>query len=79
MRKERSRMGTATEVVHVNGREMPLEERRLGAMLERLGYGSGRAGIAVAVNGEVVRRVDWADYVVHGGDEIDVVGAVQGG
>jgi len=37
------------------------------------------AGIAVALNSEVVPRGSWADTTVAAGDRIDVVTAVQGG
>lgn len=37
------------------------------------------AGIAVAVNGEVVPRSAWADVVLRDGDAVEVVTAVQGG
>jgi sulfur carrier protein len=36
-------------------------------------------GIAVAVNGEVVRRVDWPQHILTQGDRIDVLTAAQGG
>jgi sulfur carrier protein len=36
-------------------------------------------GIAVAVNGEVVRRVDWAGFRLADGDVVDVLTAAQGG
>lgn len=36
-------------------------------------------GIAVAVNGEVVPRGDWAGRVLVEGDGVEVVTAVQGG
>lgn len=38
-----------------------------------------KAGIAVALNSEVVPRGSWADTAVAAGDRIDVVTAVQGG
>ncbi|GAA3555713.1 sulfur carrier protein ThiS [Amycolatopsis ultiminotia] len=41
--------------------------------------GATRQGVAVAVNGEVVRRGDWAASVVPKGASIDVLTAVQGG
>jgi sulfur carrier protein len=37
------------------------------------------AGIAVAVNGEVVPRRRWPGTLVEAGDQIEVVMAVQGG
>ena len=36
-------------------------------------------GIAVAVNGEVVRRASWPGHRLAPGDEIEVLTAVQGG
>ncbi|WP_117215452.1 sulfur carrier protein ThiS [Allorhizocola rhizosphaerae] len=36
-------------------------------------------GIAVAVNGEVVRRADWASHALSDGDRVDVLTASQGG
>ncbi|MFI5608350.1 sulfur carrier protein ThiS [Amycolatopsis sp. NPDC051903] len=36
-------------------------------------------GVAVAVNGVVVRRGEWAESVVPKGASIDVLTAVQGG
>lgn len=36
-------------------------------------------GIAVAVNGEVVRRDDWPHRPLVDGDQVEVVTAVQGG
>ncbi|MFF0143882.1 sulfur carrier protein [Amycolatopsis sulphurea] len=41
--------------------------------------GASRQGVAVAVNGEVVRRGDWAAAVVPKGANFDVLTAVQGG
>jgi sulfur carrier protein len=40
---------------------------------------SGAAGVAAAVNGEVVRRAAWASTPLADGDQIEVVTAVQGG
>jgi len=36
-------------------------------------------GVAVAVNGEVVRRVDWIRHRLADGDVVDVLTAAQGG
>ncbi len=36
-------------------------------------------GIAVAVNGEVVRRADWLTHRLAEGDRVDVLTAAQGG
>ncbi|GAA1848173.1 sulfur carrier protein ThiS [Brevibacterium marinum] len=38
-----------------------------------------RLGLAVAVDGEVVRRGRWAEFALAQGHSVDVVTAVQGG
>jgi sulfur carrier protein len=63
----------------VNGRPRPLDVRGLAELLASLGHEPGRPGIAVAVNGEVVPRADWAGRRLRSGDEVEIVGAVQGG
>jgi sulfur carrier protein len=36
-------------------------------------------GVAVAVNGEVVPRADWARTTLRAGDQVEVLTAAQGG
>lgn len=38
-----------------------------------------RLGIAVAVDGEVIRRGKWFDFALAEGHSVDIVTAVQGG
>lgn len=38
-----------------------------------------RLGIAVAVDGEVIRRGKWSDFTLGEGQSVDIVTAVQGG
>jgi len=38
-----------------------------------------RAGIAVAVNGEVVPRSAWSDHALRDGDRVEILTAAQGG
>lgn len=44
-----------------------------------LGHDPSVPGVAVAVNGDVVRRVDWAQTPLEDGAVIEVLTAVQGG
>lgn len=48
------------------------------SLLEEMAL-SGRPGLAVAVNGEVVPRAGWADRGLHAGDRILIIQASQGG
>ncbi|MDR7037874.1 sulfur carrier protein [Methylobacterium sp. BE186] len=36
-------------------------------------------GIAIALNGRVVRRKDWAETPIREGDRVEIVRAMQGG
>jgi thiamine biosynthesis protein ThiS len=62
----------------INGepRELP-ENLSVGALLELLG--APRAGIAVARNDRVVRRVEYDTHTIEDGDRIEIIKAVAGG
>ena len=70
---------SAAATIDVNGAERQLEVATLDALLRSLGYGEAGAGVAVAVNGEVVRRTAWAERRLRAGDRVEIVGATQGG
>jgi thiamine biosynthesis protein ThiS len=36
-------------------------------------------GVAVAINGEVIRRGEWTTTSIHDGDIVEIVNAVAGG
>jgi sulfur carrier protein len=48
-------------------------------LLEALGHDPSGAGIAVAVNGEVVPRGAWLTTALGERDRVEVLGAAQGG
>jgi len=52
--------------------------RDVAELVRELGL-EGRSGIAVAVNGAVVRRAAWAERVLEAEDDVELVGAAQGG
>lgn len=57
-------------------RELPRGETVLALLRELV---LPQRGIAVAVNGEVVRRAEWASHELAEGDRVDVLTAAQGG
>jgi len=64
--------------ITLNGKQRELlSETEVAALLGELGVRPEQ--VAVAVNGEVVRRSDWAKTVVRDGDAVEVVRAVGGG
>ena len=67
-------------LITVNGEERALEKTMTVTRLVRefTGHDAPR-GVAVAVNGSVVRRGTWAGTELHPGDVIEVLQAVAGG
>lgn len=65
--------------LNINGdpREIP-EGSRVKDLLELLGFPTGR-GVAIAVDGEIVRRDEWERMELRPGQRVEVVRAVQGG
>lgn len=61
------------------------EPRNVGAgatvasVVEMLDVAPGARGVAVALNGEVVSRGQWADTQLSEGSTVEVVAAIQGG
>lgn len=64
--------------VEINGDERELPEG--ASVLDALTVlGAPSAGVAVAVDGSVVRRADWAGTPLADGARVEVLTAVQGG
>jgi sulfur carrier protein len=66
--------------ITVNGkaRELP-GPMPLRRFLESLALPSLERGVAVALNGELVRRAEWERRIVQPLDELEIVQATQGG
>jgi sulfur carrier protein len=67
-------------IVELNGKpaELP-DEATVADAMSKLGLDGESRGIAVAVDGEVVRRGEWRRAALHEGQAVEVVEAVQGG
>ena len=64
-------------MIRVNGTEQPARHETVAELVARLGIEP--RGVAVARNGEIVRRAEWAATPVRDGDVIEIVTAVAGG
>lgn len=66
--------------IELNGATMELQEgtRVADVVEERTGRREPQ-GVAVAVNGEVVRRGAWADTALKDGDQVEILAATAGG
>ena len=66
-------------VVMLNGERRELNGRATVAAVVELAGAPGGRGVAVALDGEVVPRGEWATTEVRDGQELEVLRAVQGG
>ena len=65
-------------MIVVNGEERELAPgMTVAALVEDMGM--PRRGVAVALDGEVVRRAEWDDRQVADGARVEVLTAMQGG
>jgi sulfur carrier protein len=63
----------------VNGMAEPLSAPTVAALLAERDIAPDGRGVAVALNGAVVRRADWATTALSAGDSVEIVRAMQGG
>ncbi len=64
-------------MIRVNGETQEFVAESVEEMLERLSIES--RGVAVAIDGEVVRRSEWTEKRIEDGNAIEIVTAVAGG
>jgi sulfur carrier protein len=64
-------------VIRINGEDQPFIDESVMELLQRLSIET--RGVAVAIDGEVVRRSEWSTTRVHEGGVIEIVTAVAGG
>jgi sulfur carrier protein len=65
--------------IRINGQDEPLAAETLAALLEVKAVDVAQKGIAVALNGAVVPRSEWAATKLKAGDSVEIVRARQGG
>jgi sulfur carrier protein len=67
-------------IVELNGKRVELSDSASVAdAVAAAGANSGRRGVAVAVDGEVVPRSGWKETDLRDGQRVEVVEAIQGG
>jgi sulfur carrier protein len=67
-------------VIALNGRRSDLRAgETVAAALARLDLARDAAGVAVAVDGEVVPRSAWETFALPEGARVEVLAAMQGG
>jgi sulfur carrier protein len=63
----------------INGEEAEIAAATVAELLAARGIDAKARFLAVAVNGSVVRRVDWPSQPLSPGDRIEIVRPLQGG
>ena len=72
-------MGMIQRMIRINGEGAPLSAATLAELLAQHGVEADGKGVAVALNGQVVRRQAWADTQLSAGDDVEIVRVRQGG
>lgn len=70
---------TLAAAIRVNGSEEPLSAATVAELLQLKEISPDMRGVAVARNGELVPRAQWASTPLRTGDAIEIVIAKQGG
>jgi sulfur carrier protein len=65
--------------VRLNGMDETVERATVLDLLRARGVDAAARGVAVALNGRVVRRADWPTTEIKAGDTIDIVRPFSGG
>lgn len=65
--------------LRINGAEADVVARTVAELLAARGIDARARFLAVAVNGTVVRRAEWAAAALSAGDEVEIVRPLQGG
>ena len=63
----------------INGVDEEITATTIAQLLTARGIDPGARFLAVAVNGEVVRRAIWDEAAINAGDAVEIVRPLQGG
>jgi sulfur carrier protein len=72
-------MGMTQGMIRINGEGAQLSAATLAELLAQNGIDIDGKGIAVALNGYVVRRQAWIETKLSPGDDVEIVRVRQGG
>ena len=65
--------------LRINGEETEVAVSTIAELLVARGIDPSTRFLAVAVNGAVVRRTEWAERPLAAGDRVEIVRPLQGG
>ena len=64
-------------MVKINGESISADGKRVLEYLEEIG--KDPAHVAVMVNGEILPKAEYENYVMNDGNEVEIIGFVGGG
>jgi sulfur carrier protein len=67
------------QTIRINGEGTALTAATIADLLAEKGIGANGKGVAVAVNGQIVRRQAWMETKLSPGDNVEIVHVRQGG
>jgi sulfur carrier protein len=65
--------------LRINGEETEIAVATVAELLAARGIDPSARFLAVAINGAVVRRAEWAEKALLSGDQVEIVRPLQGG
>ena len=65
--------------LRINGEETEISVSTIAELLVARGIDPSARFLAVAVNGAVLRRAEWAERPLVAGDQVEIVRPLQGG
>ncbi len=68
-----------TQALTINGENRETAAETVADLLKEENVPLEAKGVAVALNGSVVRRADWSATPLHAGDSIEIVKPFSGG
>jgi sulfur carrier protein len=71
--------GDVVTRLRINGEETEIAAATVAELLAVRGIDPSARFLAVAINGAVVRRAEWAERALLSGDQVEIVRPLQGG
>lgn len=74
-----AKSGATGTTVYINGEAIPFRPGSVRAWMQWQAMDPDKKGLAVAVNGMLIRRADWSRFQLSPGDRVEIVEPLQGG
>jgi len=72
-------MAAEGKTINLNGESRTFDKLDLIEILKSIDISLDSTGVAVAVDDKLVRKGEWRQYKLNGGERVEVITAAQGG